>query len=151
MACMKVNGALGWERECHQGSVVTCERWVGGRAEVVPGSLAGQSVMLQGSLTEEWNHLQYLTSLMKRRQTQTGEESIKNASICNRWFVSADLGWWPGAIQICGRRIYNLYLKHRPGCSYFACMSERFLMWNYSTFTSPVWVKLCRDQWFNLN
>lgn len=84
-------------------------------------------------------------------QTQTGEESVKNTSIHNRWFVPAESEWSPGAIQICGRCIYNLYWKHRPGCSYFACMSERFLMWNYSTFTSQVWFKVCIDQWFNLS
>lgn len=105
------------------------------------GHLQDGVLVLQGTLTGERSHLQwfYTTPEERRwRETQTGEESVENTPICTRRSVSAEMERSPGATQIFGRCIYNQYLKHRLSCSYFAWMAERFLMWNYSTFTNQV-------------
>lgn len=135
----RVSCAYSWEMGCREGT----DGWSLQDSLWCPRGHAEESETTCSTPHHSWREWW--------RQMQTVEELIKNTSICNRWFISAESEWSWEAIQICGKCICNLYLKHRPDSSCFACMPELFLMWNYLAFTSQVWFKLCIDQWFVLN
>lgn len=65
MPCVKVNGPFGVREGASPRVCGYLGAMVGARAGTVPGSLAGQSVVLQMTLTGKWNYLQCHTPLME--------------------------------------------------------------------------------------